>query len=103
MIIRFNNNNPEKIIETIYHHLSKRKLGSIIDLSLKDDLLNLTISKLGKSNLQFSVKKCDDDQTEICLVSKKIALTHKTLEKELVKKLTEVIEMSGATIVKPYD
>ena len=103
MKIKFNSSNPQEILNLINSQLCSRKLGNILSISMDKNTLNIVISKLGTSKLQFDINHCKADKsTEICLKNKKIAITHKTLEKEILRKFLDIIKNCGGEVIEPY-
>ncbi|MCY4380369.1 MAG: hypothetical protein OXC40_02205, partial [Proteobacteria bacterium] len=95
----------------IESQLSKRKLGSLVQLELSGNILTIFIKRLGTSQIRFQVSDvpCDqtegpssDSSTEVMMIDKRIAFSHRFLEKEIIAKLEKVIYRSGGKIITPY-
>ena len=93
----FTEKDRNKILDNIRIAMGDRKLGEIVKFALKPEGLEITISKLGTSILQFA-EKATDKGLEYTLVSEKIAFTHRALKDEVAQKIVNVIEIAGGKV-----
>ena len=104
--VRFSGVSSGEIFKAIEERLDGRKLGSLVSLNLEGSELMVTVSKLGTSKIRFEViEETTQDEglcTTLCLLDKKIPWAHKVLEKELARKLTDIIQQSGGDVLEPY-
>lgn len=77
--------------------MGERKLADMVNFALKTGQLEVTISKLGTSVLQFSEKDTDKG-LEYTLANEKIALTHRAFKDEVTQKIARVIEKAGGKV-----
>ena len=107
MKICFEGSSPQQIHGLLKDQLNRHKLGSIVDAKLCGNELTILVTKMGTSKLCFQITHEPSDteaksQTFITLGHKKIALTHRMLEKELASKLEKIIIHLGGQILSPY-
>lgn len=106
MKVDFVQKTPQEIFDHIQSLLQGRKLGSLVNIQMDASTLYITIKKLGTSRLEFSMEEIELENqlpcTRICLQHKKIPLTHRAMEKELLGKFTQVLEQSGGKIIEAY-
>lgn len=106
MEIHFQNQKPAPILAKLQNQLQNRRLGSMVTLEQHGNTLTITISKMGKSKLNFNITesstKSGDYITKVSLVHKKISLTHRLLEKEVMAKFEKMITTAGGIIVSSY-
>lgn len=97
MFIEYGKGSPSEILSAIKEQLGGRKLGKIIDFTLDKDNLAVTIKKMGTSYLNF---KCIGTEKGVRweLEQEKIALTHKTFKKEMIRKLSKAISNTGGKL-----
>ena len=92
-----NNIEPANFIKKVVDALSGRELGKIANMSLAENEIMLSFSKLGKSEIIYSVTKVENGFT--CnQKSEKIALIHRPMRKEMEEKFAKVLEDVGAKI-----
>jgi hypothetical protein len=93
------NSTPQEFIAKITQALSGRDLGKIVSMTATENQVNITFSKLGKSEVIFSLAKENADFS--CThQSEKIALTHKALRGDIESKLAKVLESAGASVTQ---
>jgi hypothetical protein len=88
---------PDAILRSIQDQLRGRKLGDLSTLTLRNNQLTVTISKLGTSTLTFLVQPRGAD-TDISLTQEKLALTHKPFRAEVETKVLRLVERAGGII-----
>ncbi len=93
------NSTPENFISKITEALSGRDLGKIASMAISGENLLITFSKLGKSEVTFTLKK-DAANFSCEHKAEKIAMTHKVLRNDIEAKLAKVLESVGATVVQ---
>ena len=90
----------QEFISKVTSMLSSRELGKIVSISAKDENdVVVTFSKLGKSEVIFSLKS-KNSGFECVHKSEKIAITHKVLRSDIENKFAKVLESNGAAIVQ---
>ena len=99
MRFSFSESDPNKATGKILDELGGRELGKMVDFSLTNGQLTVTISKLGTSKLVFD-QSTKDDGLEYTLASEKIAFAHKAFKGDVVDKLCKVIERVGGQIIE---
>lgn len=104
MKVQFKGVRCSDVVSEIRARLKRSNIGSLVSLNYKGGDLEVVVKKLGTSKLQFSVheESSPDACTTLSLEHKKIPLAHRLLERELVAKLTEIIETSGGDVLEPY-
>jgi hypothetical protein len=93
------NASPEEFIRKITDALSGRELGKIASMSLSGNNIVVTFSKLGKTEVIFSLTK-ESDKFTCNHQSEKVALTHRALRGDIESKLAKVLESVGANVVQ---
>ena len=93
------NSTPQEFITKITDALSGRDLGKIVTMSTLENQVIIAFSKLGKSEVIFSLKS-EASQFSCEHKSEKIAFTHKALRSVIEAKLAKVLESAGATVVQ---
>lgn len=89
--------NIQDFVQQVTTSLAGRELGKLASMNVAGQNLTIVFSKLGKSELVYSVEhlgrgfKCVHR-------SEKIALTHKPLRSEIESKLSKLLENSGASV-----
>jgi hypothetical protein len=90
-------NSPQNFIKTVLEILQKGELGKITTMTASNDSLIVVFSKLGKSEIHYTLKQEGSDFT--CqFKSEKIALAHKAFRSEVDKGITKAFEKAGASI-----
>ncbi len=97
MKVNFTETNRDKVLANIKEALGTRKLAEIVDFTLLQGKLQVTISKLGTSTLLFS-ESSHEGGLEYTLSSEKIAFAHKALKGEVTSKIIAVIEKAGGKV-----
>ncbi len=77
--------------------LSERELGKIANVSLNGENVIITFSKLGKSEVIYSLKNSTEG-FQCIHKSEKISLTHKAFRSDIESKLAKVLEANGAQV-----
>ena len=98
MNIQFQESNPREILRALESALRQESLQNMVSFSLSDLELKVTISKLGKSHLFFSVDK-QAEKTIFSFTKEKIALTHRALKGEVKKDIQQIVESAGGKII----
>ncbi|MCY4443390.1 MAG: hypothetical protein OXC44_01135 [Proteobacteria bacterium] len=103
MKVQFQGSSPEDILTLFQEKIKGRKIAKLLNLSLVDHSLTISVSKLGTSRFLFHVHT---DQPLNCitisLYKKHVPFTHRAMEKDIVAKITRIIEDCGGTIITPY-
>jgi hypothetical protein len=97
MKVTFEQKDRTKILESIQQAMSGRKLGDIVKFGLAAGKLEVVISKMGTSTLQFK-ESTTPTGLAYALESEKIAFTHKAFKDEVTKKIVQVIEQAGGKV-----
>lgn len=97
MKVRFDTKDRQKILSDIKSQMGGRALADIVDFSMSGGGLLVTISKMGKSTLNFSEAE-DDAGLTYNLTKEKIAFSHKMFKDEVTQKILDVIKKAGGTI-----
>ena len=97
MKVDFPGNDREKILADIQAAMGGRQLAEMVDFDLGNNGLLVTISKMGKSTLQFAESPNGDGLT-YSLAKEKIAFTHKPFKDEVTEKILNVIEKAGGKV-----
>jgi hypothetical protein len=88
----------DKTISVIQKTLAGRKLGQMVSIDHVNAVIEVTISKLGTSIIQFSKKQRDGGE-EWALKSEKIAFAHKAFKSEVLEKLFKIVESAGGQVL----
>ena len=75
--------------------LAGRDLGEIVSFKQTGSELLVTFSKLGKSELRYSIENASGG-FKAKLIAEKIALTHRPLKSDITSRLARVMEKHGA-------
>ena len=86
-----------EFIKKVTESLSQRELGKIASVSLNGENVIITFSKLGKSEVIYSLKNLSEG-FQCIYKSEKISLTHKVFRSDIESKLTKVLESNGAKV-----
>lgn len=87
-----------EFVQKVSNSLSGKKLGEIASISLMGDDVIITFSKLGKSEVIFSLTKNNDGF--VCShKNEKIAFAHKAFRSEIEDKFSKVLTLNGAQVV----
>lgn len=97
MNVFFSEKDRDKILASIKNAMGDRALGQMVDFKLEAGSLQVVISKLGTSTLQFK-EKVSEKGIEFALTSEKIAFTHKAFKDEVKSKIVRVIEKAGGKV-----
>lgn len=97
MKVTFTEKDRDKILASIKSAMGDRALSQIVAFSLEKGLLEVVISKLGTSTLQFKEKQTDKG-IEFDLTNEKIAFTHKAFKDDVKAKIVKVIEQAGGKV-----
>ena len=84
-------------VKKVTDSLSGRELGKIASVSLSGEDVIITFSKLGKSEVIFSLNK-NDNGFKCIHKSEKISFTHKAFRSDIEGKLSKVLELNGAKV-----
>lgn len=87
----------DEFIKKVADSLSQRELGKIASVSLHGENIIITFSKLGKSEVVYTLKNFTEG-FQCIHKSEKISLTHKAFRSEMESKLTRVLESNGAQV-----
>jgi hypothetical protein len=97
MKIKFPQQDNQEIVSNICNALGGRELGKIVDFKVVGNDLNVTISKMGTSELLFSGTKTASGW-EYQLSKEKIAFTHRPFKDDVIAKIRSVIISCGGTV-----
>src|SRR5688500_18092511 len=97
MKVLFEEKDRTKILAAIKHSMGDRKLSEMVNFSLGNGTLEVTISKLGTSTLTFK-EKVVDKGIEYALATEKIAFTHKAFKDDVTNKIISVIKNAGGQV-----
>lgn len=97
MKVFFSEKNRDKILASIKDAMGDRALGQMVSFSLGAGMLEVVISKLGTSTLQFKEKEVDKG-LEYVLSHEKVAFTHKAFKDEVTAKIVKVIQKAGGQV-----
>lgn len=89
--------NIQDFVQQVTASLAGRELGKLASLSFAGQNLTIVFSKLGKSELVYSIEAMGSG-FKCVHRSEKIALTHRPLRSEIESKLSKVLESSGARV-----
>jgi hypothetical protein len=95
----FQNVDTNVFAQNFSNALKGRELGKIVSLSASQDVITITLAKLGTSELRYSVVKQTDGTRVATLTQEKIALTHRAFRSDIEQKLMRILEKCGATPV----
>jgi hypothetical protein len=84
-------------VKKVTNSLSERELGKIASLSLSGEDVIITFSKLGKSEVIFSLNN-DESGFKCIHKSEKISFAHKAFRSDIEEKLSKVLELNGAEV-----
>lgn len=84
-------------VKKVTNSLSGRELGKIASVSLSGENVVITFSKLGKSEVIFSLNK-NENGFQCIHKSEKISFTHKAFRSDIEGKLSKVLELNGAKV-----
>jgi hypothetical protein len=84
-------------VKKVTDSLMGRELGKIASLSLSGENLIITFSKLGRSEVIFSLNK-NENGFQCIHKSEKISFTHKAFRSDIEGKLSKVLELNGAKV-----
>ena len=87
-----------EFIKKVSDSLSQRELGKIASVSLNGENVIITFSKLGKSEVVYTLKNLPEG-FECIHKSEKISLTHKAFRSDIESKLSKVLESNGAKVL----
>lgn len=97
MKVHFAEKDRNKVLQAIQAAMGDRKLGEIVKFAMGKDTLEVIISKLGTSTLQFK-ETASANGLEYALASEKIAFTHKAFKDEVTQKIVKVIQQAGGKV-----
>lgn len=86
-----------EFIKNVTESLATRELGKIANISMINEKIVIRFSKLGKSEVFFSLTK-QPNGFECIHESEKISLTHRAFRTDIETKLAKVLEQNGAII-----
>lgn len=88
---------PQEFIDKVMQNLQKNELGKVTTITASGDSFVIVFSKLGKSELIYSLTKNDEGFT-CTFKSEKIAFAHKAFKGDVDKGMTKAFEAAGAKI-----
>ena len=94
MQFTFFEQDPIALIEILKKAMGKRELAKIVDFSWTGERLMVTISKAGKTTLEFS-KNDIPNGSRYRMEKEKIAFSHRIFKKEVTEKIVNLIEQIG--------
>jgi hypothetical protein len=97
MKVIFAETDNKKVLESIESAMGGRKLAEMVSFALKTGKLEITISKLGTSTLEFS-EKLTEKGLEYSLAAEKIAFAHRAFKDEVKAKIIKVVETAGGKV-----
>ena len=97
MKVYFIEKNRDKILASIKEALGDRELAKLVHFNMNVGSLDVVISKLGTSTLQFTEEETTLGM-EYRLTSEKIAFAHRAFKDEVTKKIVRVIERAGGKV-----
>lgn len=98
MKVMFAEKDRGKILAAIHDAMGGRKLAEMVHFNLGKGKLEVVISKLGTSTLQFKEHEVASG-IEYSLESEKIAFAHKAFKDEVKSKILSVIEKAGGKVL----
>ncbi len=98
MKFKFKDKDPKKALSSIQEKLEGRKLGEMVSLKLDGGNLEVTISKLGTSKMEFSYQEEKDGGMSWKLSKEKIALAHRAFKDDVAEKLKGIVRDAGGAI-----
>lgn len=98
MKVYFEGKDRHKILDNIKVAMGDRRLAEMVQFSLEDGNLNVTISRLGTSVIHFSEQETGTG-LEYALKSEKIALTHRGFKDEVREKILRCLEKAGGKVI----
>ncbi|APJ03459.1 hypothetical protein [Silvanigrella aquatica] len=84
-------------VKKVTDSLSTRELGKIASISLSGENVIICFSKLGKSEVIFTLKSTENG-FQCIHKSEKISFTHKAFRSDIENKLSKVLESNGAIV-----
>jgi hypothetical protein len=99
MKVQFPKQATSSVIAAIKKTMDGRALGDLVSIGEASGGLEVKISKLGTSTLQFERAESGEFIT-FTLTVEKIAFAHKAFKDEVKQKLVHVIEKSGGKVLQ---
>lgn len=99
MKISFPAQDTKKIVDAIRKAMGDRALTEIVDFSVKQSDMIITISKMGTSTLTFS-RADNGDNVTFTMTGEKIAFTHRAFKGEVTDALVKIVKKAGGTILE---
>lgn len=97
MKISFPAQDTKKIVAAIKKAMGDRALTEIVEFSVDNSNMIVTISKMGTSTLTFS--RDDNGENAIfTMTGEKIAFTHRAFKGEVTDALVKIVKKAGGTI-----
>ena len=87
-----------KIVTSLNDAMSGRKLGKMVDIESKGSEIKITISKLGKTTIEFSQTPADGG-VEWSKTKEKVALSHRAVKGEVIEKIYKIVVGVGGKIL----
>ena len=101
MKIKFQEVAPDEIVSNLQTALGGRRLAKMVSFKLEGDKLQVHITKMGTSRIEFTMKP--EGESFVWVLSKeKVALAHKAFKAEVLEKLISVVTKAGGEVVEPY-
>lgn len=97
MEFSFPDEDTKTVTDRIMEKLGGRELGKFVSFHPTSGGLEVVISKLGTSKLEFS-KTENNGHSIFKLTNEKIAFAHKAFKSEVTEKMRKVILQAGGTI-----
>lgn len=97
MKVSFTGKDRDKILQQIKDAMGDRSLSQMVSFKMGQGLLEVVISKLGTSTLQFKESETPAG-LDFILANEKIAFTHKAFKDEVTAKIMRVIEKAGGKV-----
>ena len=86
-----------EFVKKVADSLTGRELGKIASVTLDGETVVITFSKLGKSEVIYSLNN-DTSGFKCVHKSEKISFAHKAFRSDIEDKLSKVLELNGAKV-----
>lgn len=97
MKVFFAEKSRDKILAAIKSAMGDRELGKIVQFQMQNGSLEVVISKLGTSTLEFTDHERPNG-VEFVLAKERIAFAHRVFKDEVTGKIRRVIEKAGGKV-----
>lgn len=92
-----NSGSANDFVKKVTDSLSGRELGKIASVTLLGENVIITFSKLGKSEVIYSLNK-NETGFQCVHKSEQISFTHKAFRSNIEGKLSKILELNGANV-----